>query len=176
MTLALLTGTLALPTANAADSDDASAPQNEAIVNEAITDAADTAATPASIEIQNGYVRAVPPGQQNSAAFMTLINQGEDSIALLAGESTAAEVVELHTHLMEDGMMRMRQVEQIEVPAGKTVELKPGGLHVMLIGLTSPLKPGDTIDLNLGFDDGSQQSLTLPVKRIEPHGGGMQHH
>lgn len=134
---------------------------------------AQAAVTPAPIVVENAYVRAVPPGQQNSAAFMTLSNQSERDVALLAGESPAAEVVELHTHSMDGGMMRMRRVDQIQVPAGQTVELKPGGLHVMLIGLTAPLSPGDTIDLSLGFDDGSQQALSVPVKRINPQSSGM---
>ncbi|MEA3639342.1 MAG: copper chaperone PCu(A)C [Lamprobacter sp.] len=120
------------------------------------------------IAIADAYARAVPPGQPNSAAFMTLTNAGEQDRALITGESDAAEVVELHRHRMEDGMMRMRQVEQIALPAGETVTLAPGGLHVMLIGLTKTLAPGDQIELTLGFDDGSLQTLNLPVRRIDP--------
>lgn len=128
------------------------------------------------IVIEDGYVRAVPPGQANSAAFMTLTNQSNEDRALLAAETDAAEVVELHTHRMEDGMMRMRQIDQIDLPAGEAVILEPGGLHVMLIGLAQPLTPGDSVELTLGFDDGSQESLTLPVKRIEHGMGAMPHH
>ncbi|NEX16398.1 MAG: hypothetical protein C1943_07165 [Halochromatium sp.] len=135
-----------------------------------------TIAVAEGISIEDAYVRAVPPGQTNSAAFMTLTNQGNQDRALLAAESDAAEVVELHTHRMEDGMMRMRQVEQIDLPVGEVVTLAPGGLHLMLIGLTKTLAPGDQIDLTLGFDNGSQQSLSLPVKRIEHGMGAMPHH
>ncbi|MEA1051311.1 copper chaperone PCu(A)C [Lamprobacter modestohalophilus] len=120
------------------------------------------------ISIEDAYVRAVPPGQPNSAAFMTLTNAGEQARALIAAESDAAEVLELHTHRMEDGMMQMRQIEQIELPAGETVALAPGGLHVMLIGLTKALAPGDQVELTLGFDGGDSQTLSLPVKRIDP--------
>jgi hypothetical protein len=130
-----------------------------------------------AITIEDAYVRAVPPGQPNSAAFMILTNTSGEDRALLAAQSDAAEVVELHTHRMEDGMMRMRKIDQIELPAGEVVKLEPGGLHVMLIGLTGQLEPGDEVALNLGFDDGSQQSLTAPVKRISHGmgGGGHQH-
>jgi copper(I)-binding protein len=129
-----------------------------------------------TIEVQDAYVRAVPPGQPNSAAFMRITNHGGDDRALLAAASDQAEVVELHTHRMEDGMMRMRQVEQIELPAGERVTLEPGGLHVMLIGLTETLAPGDQVALTLGFDDGSNQTLSLPVKRIEPSAMPMHRH
>ncbi|NCC28249.1 MAG: copper chaperone PCu(A)C, partial [Gammaproteobacteria bacterium] len=78
-----------------------------------------------------------------------------------------SEVVELHTHVEEDGMMRMRRIEKIEIPAGETVTLKPGGLHVMLIGLKQPLEPGDTVDLALTFEDGSRIPVQAPVRRIE---------
>lgn len=129
------------------------------------------------IEVQDAYVRAVPPGQPNSAAFMKITNQGGEDRALLAAESDKAEVVELHTHRMEDGMMRMRRVDQIELPAGETVVLQPGGLHVMLIGLTEPLSAGDQVELTLGFDQGGEQTLNLPVQRIDPSAmPAHQHH
>ncbi len=121
-----------------------------------------------TIEVQDAYVRAVPPGQSNSAAFMRITNHDDKERALLAGASDKAEVVELHTHGMKDGMMQMRQLEQIDLPAGETVTLEPGGLHVMLIGLAETLAPGDQVELTLGFDDGAEQTLSLPVKRIEP--------
>lgn len=121
-----------------------------------------------TIEVQDAYVRAVPPGQPNSAAFMRITNHGSEDRALLAAQSNAAEVVELHTHRMEDGMMQMRRVDQIDLPAGGTVVLQPGGLHVMLIGLTEPLAPGDEVSLTLGFDQGGEQTLSLPVERIDP--------
>jgi hypothetical protein len=138
---------------------------------------APTAAETASdISIQNAYARAVPPGQPNSAAFMTITNDGEQERDLVAAASDVAEVVELHTHTMDDGVMRMRQIERIALPAGETVTLEPGGLHVMLIGLTRDLKAGDSLTLTLGFDDGSEQSLTLPVKQIMAGHGAMSGH
>jgi copper(I)-binding protein len=89
----------------------------------------------AEITINDPYARAVPPGQPNSAVFLSLTNSSAQDRALVGAESPAAGVTELHTHVNEDGMMRMRRIDRIELPAGETVTLKPGGLHVMLIGL-----------------------------------------
>ncbi len=119
------------------------------------------------IGVKDPYARAVPPGQPNSAAFLGLSNNGAASHALVGAKSTAADVVELHTHLMEGGMMKMRRVPRIEVPAGQTVSLQPGGLHLMLIGLKQPLKPENPIDLTLVFEDDSTQELRIPVKTVE---------
>jgi copper(I)-binding protein len=103
---------------------------------------------------------------------MSLENQTGENQALVGAESAVSEVVELHTHVEEGGMMRMRRVDKIEVPAGETVTLKPGGLHVMLIGLKQPLEPGDAVDLTLIFEDGSRMPVQAPVRPIEVQ---MQH-
>ena len=119
------------------------------------------------IGVTDAYARAVPPGQPNSAAFLGLSNRGAAGHALVGAKTTAADVVELHTHLMEGGMMKMRRVPRIEVPPGQTVSLQPGGLHLMLIGLKQPLKPENPIDLTLVFEDNSTQELKIPVKTVE---------
>lgn len=136
----------------------------------ALLTALSCAAYSAGVSVGDPYARAVPPGQPNSAVFMSLENQSGQGQALVGAESNVSEIVELHTHVEEDGMMRMRQIEKIEVPAGETVTLKPGGLHVMLIGLKQPLDAGDVVDLTLVFEDGSRSSVQAPVRRIE-----MQH-
>jgi copper(I)-binding protein len=120
-----------------------------------------------TLSVEAPYVRAVPPGQPNSAAFMTLTNTGEVPLALVAAESDAAATVELHTHSMADGMMQMRKIERIDLPPAERVELKPGGLHVMLIGLDEQLKPGMEVALTLILDDDSRIPLTAPVRRID---------
>ncbi|MBK1718285.1 copper chaperone PCu(A)C [Thiocystis violacea] len=120
-----------------------------------------------NITVEDPYARAVPPGQPNSAVFMAILNRGASDRALVGAESPAAKVVELHTHVHEDGMMRMRRVERIDLPAGETVTLKPGGLHVMLIGLKGDLQPGDSVELTLIHDDGEKIQVKAPVRRIE---------
>ena len=126
------------------------------------------------IRIENGYVRAVPPVSPTSAAFMQLTNSGERDHRLVSAESDISEFVELHTHTMGDkGMHEMRKVENIDLPAGATTELKPGGLHVMFINLEAPLKSGSDVDVKLNFEDGSSTQLTLPVRKMDPmHGQG----
>ncbi len=119
------------------------------------------------VQVEDPYARAVPPGLPNSASFMRINNPDQVAHKLVAAESPAADVVELHTHINDNGVMRMRRVDAIELPAGSTTELKPGGLHVMLIGLRAQLKPGDEIQLSLEFEDGSKTALSLPVKKIQ---------
>jgi copper(I)-binding protein len=133
-----------------------------------------------SVTVSDVYARAVPPGQPNSAVFMVLRNDGAEDRALVSAASPVSEVVELHTHLMEEGMMKMRQIDRIELPAGEGVRLKPGGLHVMLIGLRQQLQPGDEVAVTLTLDDGSELPLTAPVRKVEPmakmhHMPGMDH-
>lgn len=118
------------------------------------------------IAVDDPYARAVPPGQPNSAVFMALTNPSGEERALVAAESPAAAVVELHTHRMDGGMMRMRRVERIALPPGERVVLEPGGRHLMLIGLQRPLAPGETVALTLTLDDGSRVPLEAPVRPI----------
>lgn len=119
------------------------------------------------ISVSGAYARAVPPGQPNSASFMTLKNSTDQAIALVAAKSPAAKVVELHTHTMEGGMMRMRKVEEIDIPANGEAKLQPGGDHVMLIGLVEDLKPGAEISVTLVFGDGSEKEIKAPVEKVQ---------
>lgn len=119
------------------------------------------------IMVQDPYVRAVPPGQPNSASFMSLHNPDEQGHVLIGASSPAAEVAELHTHTMEGGMMRMRKVEKVDLPGGDRVSLEPGGLHVMMIGLKQKLVPGEKVPLTLLFEDGSQLKVDAPVRKLQ---------
>lgn len=122
----------------------------------------------ADVNVESAYVRAVPPGQMNSAAFMQLKNEGSEDISLVAAKSQVAKNVELHTHTQDNGVMRMRQISEISLPAGEAIKLQPGGMHIMLIGLTQNLTAGENISLSLEFSDGSQQALEVPVEGIMP--------
>jgi len=130
--------------------------------------------------ISNAYARAIPPGQPNSASFMTVMNSSDKDTSLVAASSPAAKVVELHNHTMKDGMMQMRRVDKIDVPAGQAVKLEPGGYHVMMIGLLQDLKPGDNVEVTITFDDDSKKTITVPVKKLKMKMnkmkmGGMKH-
>ncbi len=119
------------------------------------------------VTVEEPYVRAVPPGQTNSAAFMVLKNEGDTNVALYKATSEIADAVELHEHVKDNDMMVMRQVPQINVVANSDTALKPGGYHVMLIGLKAAIKPGDIIDINLEFDDGTSQTIKAEVRKID---------
>jgi hypothetical protein len=118
------------------------------------------------VTVASPRARAMPPGTPNSGAFMTFHNGGTAEAKVVSARADVSKTVELHTHVMEDGMMRMRQIPEIVLPPGEDVELKPGGLHVMFIGLTGSLEEGRTFPLTLVFSDGSEQVVQVPVKAI----------
>jgi len=121
-----------------------------------------------TLDVEDPYVLAVPPGQSNSVAFMRIVNRGPEERVVLSSRSGVAGVVELHRHTMEDGMMKMRRIDRIEIPAKGVLSLEPGGLHLMLIGLTRDLAPGDTVLLRLNLDDGTDLEVLAPVRAAEP--------
>ena len=122
----------------------------------------------AELSISDAMARAVPPTAKMSAAFMTLTNHDNTDLTIVSAESSVANAVELHNNTMVDGKMKMRKVDQIDLPANQATELKPGGLHVMLIGLKKPLIEGATIDLKLNFSDGSSEAMEIPIQQIKP--------
>jgi len=122
-------------------------------------------AAEAELIVTAPYVRMVPPGTPTSGAFMTIRNTGNTDRKLLKADSPAAKTVELHTHINDNGMMKMRPVKEIEVKAHGQAELKPGSHHIMLIDLKRTLKEGETVPLTLTFDDGSTRKIDAPIKR-----------
>jgi copper(I)-binding protein len=117
------------------------------------------------VVIKGAWVQEGPPSQTITAAFMLIENHGPDEIALLSASTDAARVVELHKMELEDGMMRMHRVDSIKIPAGGSVELKPGGYHLMVIGLKKDLKEGDEVSFTLQFSGEIRKTLKVPVKR-----------
>mgnify|MGYP001941659055 CR=1 FL=1 len=128
-----------------------------------------------AISVEHATVRATPPGQSNSAAFMTLTNASAHEVSLLSARSPVAAQVELHTHQHDQGIMRMRQVESIVLPARSSIALQPGGYHIMLLGLTAPLIAGEQTKIHLDFSNGESQTLMLPVMMPGGHGAGHHH-
>ncbi|PID41711.1 MAG: hypothetical protein CSB48_13765 [Proteobacteria bacterium] len=113
--------------------------------------------------IQNGWVRLVPPVSSMTAAYMVIRNDSDKGDRLLSATSDVSERVELHTTVLsDDGMMRMRQMDSIAIPANGEVELKPGAMHLMLIGLTTPLVKGNRVVFNLVFEH--QGSVTVELE------------
>lgn len=111
----------------------------------------------------------------NGAGFMSIRNAGSQPDRLLSASTPAARVVELHTHIREGDVMRMRPVTDIPVPAGQTVHLRPGGLHLMLIGLTGPLNRGASVPLTLRFERAGEVQVTLDIEAAGAAGGSHRH-
>lgn len=118
------------------------------------------------ITVKEAWVRAPAPGAQVTAAYLTL--EVAEPATLVSASSSAAKAVEIHTMNMKNGVMEMRQLKALELKPGQPVKLQPGGLHLMLIDLTKPLKVGDNVDMVLHFGDGKEakvtKTLSIPVK------------
>ena len=127
------------------------------------------------IMIHNPWVRAVPPVSETSAAYMMLMNHGDKDDQLLSVKSSIAKVVEIHNVKKENGVMKMFPVKFVEIPAGKTQELKPGGLHLMLMKLSKTLKVGEEIEFMLHFKHAGMVKVIAPVKEGMPMKHKMKH-
>ena len=119
-----------------------------------------------SIAIEDPWV-APPVGKRTmTAGFLTLKNSGA-ATALVSASSPDVKRLELHTMEEKGGMMSMKMVERIDLPRNSAVRLHPGGLHLMLIGLTRSIAAGDSIKVKLRFADGSTRDLEMPVRNRE---------
>lgn len=123
------------------------------------------------VTVDEPYVRLAPPNAPATAAFMVLKNAGEKDVKVLKADNPASKATELHTHLNENGVMKMRPVAAIDIKSKGEAVLKPGGLHVMLINLNAPMKEGDIVPITLTFDDGSSKKIDARV--IKPMAAGM---
>ncbi|MCB0157791.1 MAG: copper chaperone PCu(A)C [Caldilineaceae bacterium] len=119
---------------------------------------------PGKITVMNARSRPSPMAGGNGAAYLVVLNGLDTDVQLTGAATAAADVVELHETVEDNGVMRMiPQPDGFTVPAGGSVELKPGGKHVMMIGLAKPLETGDEFELTLNFDNGESMTLTVPV-------------
>ena len=117
-----------------------------------------------SIEVRDAWIRGTVPAQKATGAFMEIT--GKSAVRLLRVDSPVAASVEIHNMTMQNGVMKMFPVDGIDVSAGKTVKLAPGGYHVMMMGLKQQMKPGDRVPLTLTFElaDKKRESLVLSVE------------
>jgi copper(I)-binding protein len=123
----------------------------------------------AAVTATDAWVRGTVPAQRTTGAFVTL-HSTEDA-KLVGAASPIAKSVEIHESEMANGTMRMKAVDFVALPAGKRVELQPGGYHVMLFGLARPLGAGDSVPLTLTLEDGSGKRSTLDVEaEVRPLG------
>jgi copper(I)-binding protein len=119
------------------------------------------------IDIGHPYARPTREGQMVGAGYLKLANKGPVD-RLVSATSPVAGSVEIHSMSMEGDVMKMRQVDAIEIATGQTVELKPGGYHLMLMGLKAPLKVGDKFPLTLKFEKSGEVVVTVNVEEPKP--------
>lgn len=125
-----------------------------------------------SLLLEEGYFRVPMPGQNMTAGFFSATNQGDMDCQLIAADMPDAGRVELHTHIQEDGLLKMREVPYVDLPAGKRVLFKKGGLHLMVMELKREIFSGEELDLELHFNDGSS---TPAVWLVQDMGHGHRH-
>jgi copper(I)-binding protein len=127
------------------------------------------------IAIEAPWARATPGRAANGAAYFTLANRGPGNDRLIGASSPAAGRVELHTHIHDKGVMRMRKLSGIDLGAGASVTFRPGGHHVMLMGLKAPLRKGGSFPLTLRFKNSAPKTITVKVMGIGAMGAGASH-
>lgn len=133
--------------------------------------------TAGALKIAHPWSRATVPGQVAGGGFMKIENTGSAADRLVGASTPAADHVELHTMTMDGNVMKMREIPAIELPAGKTVVLEPGQLHMMLMGLKAPLKADSTVPLTLKFEKAGEVKVELKVEAMGagPAASGHQH-
>ncbi len=134
--------------------------------------------TQGAISVEDPWARATV-GAGAGAAFFAIKNTGSADDQLVGAAAPVAKLAELHTHIKEGDVMRMRQIEEIDVPAGGTTTLQPGGLHVMLMGLKAPLTAGSSFPLTLSFAKAGDVTVEVEVRNVaamKPSPGGGHHY
>lgn len=130
-------------------------------------------AAPSRLNVSDAWSR--PATGVNGAGFMTLTNPGSKAESLVAASSPAAARVEIHTTSLSGGLASMEKLASVPVPAGGEVTFKPGGKHLMLMGLKRPLKPGDRFPITLTFASGAKVEATFSVGVSAPATGHARH-
>lgn len=130
-----------------------------------------------NVSVQDPYVRLAPPNAPATGAFMVIKNNGDKDVKVVKADNPASKVTELHTHINDGGVMKMRPVPSIDIKAKGEAVLKPGSLHVMMIDLKAPMKEGDVVPITLSFDDGSTKQVDAKVVRpmAAPMPAAMEH-
>ncbi len=120
-----------------------------------------------ALEITNPWTRATPATAQSGGGFLTVTNKGTAPDRLIAARSTASAKVEVHEVRMENNVMKMRELEKgLEIPAGTTVMLKPGGYHIMFMGLKAPIAKDSQIPVTLVFEKAGSIDIELKAEAI----------
>jgi hypothetical protein len=119
----------------------------------------------AELEIHDAWIKNLPPAVPVRAGYMTIHNAQANAVSIIAIRSDAFSSVEIHRTIAEDGMMRMEPVPTLVIEPDSSVQLAPGGLHLMMMNPTQATRPGDVLQIVIELDDGSAQSLNMTVKK-----------
>ncbi|MDH3288907.1 MAG: copper chaperone PCu(A)C [Betaproteobacteria bacterium] len=129
----------------------------------------------AQVAVDEAWVRATAPGQPVAGAYLKI--KSSQAAALVAVHTPVTARAEIHEIKMEGGVMKMRAVARIELPAGKTVELKPGGYHLMLMNITTPLRPRETVPITLVIEGPDKKRTEVEISaEVRDLTGGMSGH
>lgn len=137
-----------------------------------------------TIRVGEAWSRALPPVSPNGAAYLSLTNTGHAADELLGARTAIAARAEVHEHVMEGDLMRMREAGPIPLPPGETVHMAPGGLHLMLMDLKTPLREGERYTVTLEFREAPPLDVEVivhgpggaPARHPDAHGTGHEDH
>jgi len=127
------------------------------------------------LHIGHPWSRETPPNAQTAAVYLSIDNHGKEVDRLLSAETPAAERVELHEHIHQDGLMKMQQVAEVVIPAGEEVKFAPGGLHLMLFSPTKHYQDGEHFPLTLNFASAGKVEVEVQVQK-NASSKGHEHH
>lgn len=126
------------------------------------------------LEIRDAWAAPTPNGVDVSAGYLTIVNGSREADRLVSAQTARAGRVEVHEMIMDGAVMRMRPVDVLEISAGETASLAPGGAHLMFYEVTAPFAEGQTISVQLDFERAGAVSVDLPVRRASA-GHGAEH-
>lgn len=134
------------------------------------------AAEPAVVAVSDAWVRALPPGQPNTAAYLTVTNPGAATVTIVGASSAISNSAEIHTTREVDGLQRMERLTQLQVPPGGSVSFAPGGTHLMLLGLQRMPAPGEEVKLCLELAPAGEVCTDAPVRKSAAGAQTHEHH
>lgn len=142
----------------------------------AIAPLAVVAAEPANLVIADAWVRALPPGQPNTAAYMMVTNSSSETVTIVEVSADIAKKTEIHTSRDVDGYQRMEQLQQLSLAPGQSQAFAPGGMHLMLFGLEQMPAEGEQVQLCLKTAAGNETCTTAGVRRGVDTAQSHEHH
>lgn len=119
----------------------------------------------AELEIRDPWIKNLPPSVPVRAGYMTIHNPQTKAVSVVSLRSDAFASIEIHQTIEQDGMMRMEQLPSLKIGSNSSVQLEPGGLHLMMMNPSEPTQPGDLLEIIIVLDDGSEQKVEMQVIR-----------